>query len=322
MIYLTVTIDVEPDCSPSWHYSNPLTFEGVRLGIKERLQPLFNKYGIVPTYLINNVVLEDAESVNILKNLEGNYELGTHLHPEFIEPEKSVHNYAGSKGEANCCFYKPEIEFEKIKNITEIFEKQIGYKPTSFRAGRFSAGKNTIASLVKCGYKVDTSVTPHICWNDKTREDPVDFTNAFEQPYFIKNNTILEKDLRAQILEVPITICPLPNMILKEIFLSIGGLRRKIRKNKFVWLRPIFSSYHQLIQLVNYLNQNNYKEDTLVINMMFHNVEVIPGLSPYTKNENDCTQYLHLLENFFKYCNSHSIQSINISKLYDIYKKF
>ncbi|HEY5588584.1 MAG TPA: hypothetical protein VIK86_06480, partial [Candidatus Paceibacterota bacterium] len=151
MIYLTVSIDVEPDCSPSWNYSNPLTFKGVSIGIKDCLQPLFNKYGIVPSYLINNIVLEDNKSVNILKNLEGEYELGTHLHPEFIEPEKLFFDYAGKKGEANCCFYKPDIEFEKIKNITELFENKFGYKPTSFRAGRFSAGKNTIASLIKLG---------------------------------------------------------------------------------------------------------------------------------------------------------------------------
>lgn len=320
-LYLVVTIDVEPDCSPSWHYSDPLTFEGVRIGIKERLQPLFNKYGIVPTYLINNVVLEDVESVNILKNLEGNYELGTHLHPEFIEPEKSVNNYAGSKGEANCCFYKPEIEFEKIKNITELFENKMGYKPTSFRAGRFSANKNTIASLVKCGYKVDTSVTPHISWDDKTREEPIDHTNAYEQPYFIKEDSFLEKEMNGPILEVPVTICPFPNNMIREYLLSLGGLRRKIRKTKYLWLRPVKSSLSQFIEIVNYHNQNNNQEDDIILNMMFHNVEVLPGISPYTKNEYDCTQYLNLLDNFFKYCKFQSIKSINLSRIYDIYKK-
>ena len=116
--FLTVTIDVEPDCSPSWHYSSPLAFTGVHKGIKERLQPLFNEFGIPPTYLINNVVLEDEASCNTLSGLDGAYELGTHLHPEFIGPEKLFDDYAGRKGEANCCFLDPELEFQKLENIT------------------------------------------------------------------------------------------------------------------------------------------------------------------------------------------------------------
>jgi len=81
---LVVTIDVEPDCSPSWHYSNPLTFKGVDVGIGKILHPLFCKYGYIPTYLINNVVLEDKNSVDVLSSLQNECELGTHLHPEFF----------------------------------------------------------------------------------------------------------------------------------------------------------------------------------------------------------------------------------------------
>src|SRR5262249_12341899 len=119
--FLVITIDVEPDCTSNWQYSDPLTFNGVSEGIKSRLQPLFNQFEIKPTYLINNVVLEDAGSVNVFKNLSGKFELGTHLHPEFIEPQKQFDNYAGKKGAANCCFYEPSIESGKIKSITDLF---------------------------------------------------------------------------------------------------------------------------------------------------------------------------------------------------------
>jgi hypothetical protein len=102
--YLVITIDVEPDCSSTWKYSNPLTFNGVKEGIAKRLQPLFNKYKACPTYLINNVVMEDEQSVRVFLDLQGNFELGTHLHSEFIQPEKIFVDYAGKKGEANQCF--------------------------------------------------------------------------------------------------------------------------------------------------------------------------------------------------------------------------
>jgi len=160
--YLVITIDVEPDCSSTWHYADPLDFKGVTVGIAQILQPLFLKYDIKPTYLVNNVVLEDEHSVRTLANLQGKYELGTHLHPEFILPDKKFDHYAGKKGVANCCLYQAEIEFEKIRNITRLFETSMGYSPKVFRAGRYSAGLNTIKSLRQLGYLVDTSITPHV----------------------------------------------------------------------------------------------------------------------------------------------------------------
>jgi hypothetical protein len=318
--YLIITIDVEPDCSPSWQYSDPLTFNGVKIGIKEKLQPVFNKYQITPTYLINNVVLEDISSVEILKNLDGNFELGTHLHPEFIEPDKTVFNYAGSKGEANCCFYDPDIEYYKIKNITDLFESNFGFKPLSFRAGRYSAGFNTIRSIEKLGYLIDTSVSPHIIWDDKTREKPVDYRMAYDQPYFIRENSFLEMDNKGKILEVPISICPLRNNLCKEYILSFGGLRRNIRKVKHAWLRPVYSSFNELIEIVQYFQDRKSEQNMVVLNMMFHNVEVIPQLSPYTRNLKDAENYLNDLMHFFAFCKRKQIESIALKDLYKLMK--
>ena len=301
--YLVISIDVEPDCSLSWRYSDPLTFDGVHVGIKQRLHPLFNKYQMCPTYLINNVVLEDEKSIETFKSLKGEYEFGTHLHSEFIEPQKQFFDYAGKKGEANQCFLSPEIEFQKMKKITELFEKQFGKKPTSFRAGRFSAGKNTIKCLEKLGYKIDTSVTPHLNWKDKTRESPVDYRTAYEQPYFIKEGSYLEASDNGKILEVPVTITPINRFFLK----------------KPTWLRPVSSSYKEFAKLIEIYSERYKQKDFIVFNLMFHNVEVLPSKSPYTKTEKDCSKYFEQLEQFFIYCNANNIKSIGLSSLHNIY---
>ncbi len=310
MIYLAVTIDVEPDCSPSWNYSDPLTFHGVQIGIKDILQPLFNKYGIVPTYLINNVVLEDKGSIEVFKNLQGKFELGTHLHPEFIEPMKTVINYAGSKGEANSCFYEPEIEFEKLQNITNLFFNKFGYYPTSFRAGRFSAGLNTFNSLVKLRYKVDTSVTPHVNWNDRTREREVNYTNESEQPYWIART----------LLEVPVTIRKSININPIELVKSGFGIRRKINFYNIHWLRPVYSSKRELNKIIMKYKKYFASNNNIYLNMMFHNVEILPKLSPYCQTEKQCKNYLEVLESFFSFCNKQGICSTNLSKIADIYE--
>jgi hypothetical protein len=319
--YLAITIDVEPDCGPNWLYSDPLTFKGVSSGIGEKIQPLCQRYGMKPTYLINNVVMEDAASVDFLKSLVGMAELGTHLHPEFIEPEKKFENYAGRKGIANCCFYPPEIEKEKISNITTLFRHAFAYSPHVFRAGRFSAGPNTIKCLLEAGYKVDTSVTPHVCWNDISREMPVDFSDAPEQPYFIKQGSILDEDPNAALLEVPVTIGLQPRNPLKELISSAGGLRHSYRKTRAVWLRPFYSSADQMKLLVEQYIARYSKQDMVIFNMMFHNVEVLPGLSPYTQTEAGCASYLEQLESFFSFCRRTEIVGAGLSELYNVIRK-
>ena len=318
--FLAISIDVEPDCTPTWRYSSPLSFQGVYEGIENRLQPLFNKYDMAPTYLINNVVLEDERSCKILRNLKGRFELGTHLHPEYIEPQKTQHQYAGSKAEANCCFLPRDVEFGKLKSITELFRDRFDMNPVSFRAGRFSAGPNTIESLTKLGYKVDTSVTPHVNWSDKTREQPVDYRKANEQPYFIKRGTILESDnTNGTILEVPVTIAMRKTAVFSELKRTYFGLRHKIQRDLPLWLRPVFSNFPQFCSVVEEYKQTHAGNKVIIYNMMFHNVEVMPGLSPYTKTERDCEKYMALLENFFNYCRNNNINGLTLA---DVYNQF
>jgi hypothetical protein len=309
--YVVITIDVEPDCSPDWRYSDPLTFRGVHEGIGNILQPLFNEYSFTPTYLINNVVLEDDASIHTFKNLQGKFELGTHLHPEFIEPQKTEFDYAGKKGIANSCFYSPETEFEKIRNITNLFTNRFNYEPASFRAGRFSAGPNTIKSLCKLNYKVDTSVTPNVKWDDRTREKSVDFRRAPWQPYIIDD----------ELLEVPISIIRNRLSIPAYIKYIVKNKRIPYKGSSPIWLRPKFSGTPQFKNIVREISEKFSSKENVVFNMMFHNVEVIPGLSPYSLTAEDAAAYIQSIKWFLNYCQEQKIQSVGLSSLYDIFKR-
>jgi hypothetical protein len=306
MKYLTITIDVEPDCSPSWNYSDPLAFDGVTTGVKDVLQPLFNEFGACPTYLINNVVLEDRMSVETFNSLDGRYELGAHLHSEFIDPEKRFHDYAGKRGEANQCYLPAEIEMAKMKNLTALFQQGFKRNPVSFRAGRFSAGDNTVRCLEALGYLVDTSVTPHIRWADKSREAPVDFLTAREQPYFLVSGSLRQEDGQGRILEVPVSIT----------------LQRTLRRKKFWekedrWLRPGFSSFRQMTKICDVFRRRYDSTGMLVLNMMFHNVEVLPGKSPYVRTKQDSVDYQDSIRRFLEYCQQLGIVCVSLKELYD-----
>lgn len=304
-VYLAITIDVEPDCSDNWVYSNPLTFTGVSVGIKNILQPLFNKYKVAPTYLINNVVLEDKKSIETFKTLKGEFELGTHLHPEFIEPQKIFDNYAGKKGEANCCFLPPEIEKQKLHNITQLFYQQFGYKPVSFRAGRFSAGTNTIRTLIDLEYKVDTSVTPEIIWNDKSRERIVDYSRQTAFPYWLDMTSFPSAGRMKSLLEVPV---------------SIATVKKNFFKLKLSWLRPFYSSAKDMIKLSKYIIASTLDEQPVILNMMFHNVEVMPGLSPYAKDQSAANRLVQQIEDYLKWCSHYQIIGITLKGCYEKFK--
>lgn len=307
-IFFTVTIDVEPDASVNWHYTNPISFTGVSKGIGEILHPLFLKYGIVPTYLINNVVLEDKESVDVFKSLKGNFELAPHLHPEFIEPQKEVHDYSGAIGKALCCGYSPEIEFEKIKTITNLFTEKFNIKPTSFRAGRFSVHANTIKSLQTLGYKVDTSITPNVNWKFWKDEKPLlDFSKLPNQPYFFKPESLTPGKTNEGILEVPISIVSMIN------FSRLNFL-------KPVWLRPTYSSLKEMTAVYEQLLKETKNAPYLVLNMMFHNVEIMPGINPYTHNKEQADAFLKKMEHFFTMCNKKKITPVRLSDLYETYR--
>ena len=314
MVYLAVSIDVEPDCSLNWHYSNPIKFEGVQKGIKDILHPLFLKYNIAPTYLINNVVLEDDLSVETFSKLDGRFELGAHLHPEFIEPEKTIFEYSGAKGAENCCFYDPDIEYLKIENITKLFISKFGYSPKSFRAGRFSAGRNTIKSLKKLGYVVDSSVTPNIIWDDKYRKHPVSYLGTSNQPYFTNDITFPIVNDDSDFVEIPISIVKGTKTLIDQFIGFLHSKKIVLNFEKNIWFRPKYSTTKELKFVVKKL-VNNSKDNDVYLNMMFHNVEILPSLSPYCINQSDCKRYLKQLEDIFKFCNSIGVQSETLSSL-------
>lgn len=300
MTLFAVTIDVEPDCSPSWQYSSPLAFEGVSRGIREILQPLFTRYGVAPTYLVNNVVLEDDRSVDVLATLPGRYEIGTHLHPEFVAPDKVHGSAAGKKAEMNLCFLPEDVQREKLRSITDLFVHRFNRTPHSFRAGRFSAKAGTIKCLADLGYRVDTSVTPHVRWSDHTRAYPVDFTDAPEQPYFVSQDDILRQDPTGDVLEVPVTVMPV----------------RSLFGNTARWLRPHLSDARTMRRVVRSVFRKYASKEVVVLNMMFHNVEVLPSLSPYCLTEDDCRTYVASLTDMFEFMLRRGVQPATLHEIH------
>jgi hypothetical protein len=288
--YFCITIDVEPDCSVEWQRSDPLTFANIETGISDILHPLFARHGVRPTYLISPEVLEHRPSVEALKALK-DCELGAHLHSEYIGPEQKHQDPAGTRSSEFPCNLPDESEFAKIKALTELFDRCFGYRPRSYRAARFGADNDTFGFLAELGYTIDTSVTPHINWGSKGGPD---FSEYPEQPYWIE---------AARLLEVPVTIT---------------GKRLPLLPDKwfcYKWLRPSIMSCYEMKRLVDKFAAAN--PAGVVLNMMFHSMEIIPQASPYVRTKTGQARFLKKLKSIFEYLKELDFESRTLAEIYD-----
>jgi len=300
-VIVTISIDTECDHDVKWARSKPLTFGSINEGLPNRLQPVFTDVGAVPTYLLTVEVLESTACVNTLLNLSGNYEYGTHLHASFIEPEKLYSDYAGVACPKFQCKLPEAIEYHKLENLTQLFADQLGYKPTSFRAGRYGAGAQSLRSLEKLGYLVDTSVTPKMRWQEPAGS--VDFRQAPMQPYTPSDQDIALTSASGSrnILEAPVTV------------------RSRLLHRTPHWFRPWFSDVKTMKSIANY-HLNRFSDQPVVnLNMMFHSMEVMEKATPYPQTKADVDSFLNSMHQVLAWCRD---EGFEFSRLSDLHSAF
>jgi hypothetical protein len=297
-VYVLVTIDTECDKgNPGWILQKPLAFKNIPLQ-KELLMPLFEKYGVIPTFLLSPEVLQDQESVEILKRLE-NVELGTHLHEEFIEPHASYQTKTTKNVQANL---NENIEREKLVNLTEMFYENFGYRPKSFRSGRFGRSNHTSAILADLGYKAVSDITPYTY--KFIEGNLLNHWGKSLEPYW-------ERFGERQLLQVPLTLInpdyhKLPFFLRKNIG-NPKNIKRRISKKlgyklKTRWLRPFRESGKGMIEIADYVLKNHFtKQDYAILNIMFHSNEILVKGSPYCQTDIDVKSYIASLKILFEH---------------------
>jgi glycosyltransferase involved in cell wall biosynthesis/SAM-dependent methyltransferase len=284
---LIVSIDTECDKQPNWRCRAPLAFEGIESGIGQLLQPLFADFGVRPVYFLSPEVLCDRPSCELLRGLEG-VELASHLHGDFILPRIETWDFGSSVADDMQREYGPALEHAKMAALTELFAQQIGYRPVSFRAGRFGVGEHTGRILAALGYRVDSSVTPHIAWTDKAGQPVPDFRGAPECPYRVSSHGDLWQPGTGDLLEIPVTILP-------------TGVVPANNPHEPVWFRPWYSDEETLAHVLRYVvAQPPQHGRARPLVMMFHNMEVIAGASPYPQSDAEVTRYLDSLKRTFE----------------------
>lgn len=319
-LYSIITIDTECDKGAGWEVQLPIKLASVTPGIPAVLQRIFNKHGAKPTYLLSPEVIADHASAQTLKNIK-DAELGAHLHCEYVAPNPNFNTKLCEDYQAH---YPYEVEFEKIKNLTQLFENRIGYRPVSFRAGRFGIGKNSLKILQELGYLIDCSVTPYTIWNYPFSS--IDFHNAPDSPYFPSEKNFLTQG-EMSILEVPVTIYSSYVYLKNQLPYSIQNnpsffkCFSKIPGLNPLWLRPSTSSFSQMQHVVDEYIKLHRPDRNIVLNMMFHNVEAIENASPYNKSSQDITLFLERLEKIIVYIKTLGAEFATLQELQKIFSK-
>jgi glycosyltransferase involved in cell wall biosynthesis len=304
--FLIVTIDTECDKSANWRTATPLSFKGVTHAIPSRLQPLFARTGVRPTYLLSPEVITDPESCDVLRSLQG-VELTSHLHGDYVTPQIKTWNFAGTITDEMQWEYPPELERAKLATLTELFEQQFGRRPTSFRAGRFGISAHTGRWLRELGYLVDSSVTPHICWTGRNGEKRPDFRNFPERPYTVAPDGNIWTPGKSDFLEVPVTV------------LAPGTVPANKPRDP-IWFRPWYSDAETLCDVLRHVAEEKAADGLhRPLVMMFHNVELIAGASPYPQTEAEVERYLQMLERVFALAVKLGIKFCTLTEYYRHY---
>ncbi len=302
-VFLCISIDCECDKGPGWKVRRPLAFEGVRVGIGERLHPLFQRFGVKPTYLLSPELLRDPRSAELLSALRG-CELGTHLHGEFAEPRASEPDVTAAVQRD----YPPDVEGAKLAWLTRAFREAFGRGPRSFRAGRFGIGTSTIGLLEGLGYAVDSSVTPYVSWSHVS--PGLSFDSAPEQPYHPARHDPSRRG-DAALLEIPITIRP-PRLA------ALPFLGKRIERR---WLRPTKSSGTELLAVARETvarSRRAHPAAPVILNAMFHNVEVVAGKSPYASTEARARRILDRLGTLLEFARHEGIVPVGLADVPEI----
>ena len=278
---LIVSIDTEED---NWHpCRDGVTVENIRE--LPRLDALFQRLGVRATYFTTYHVAIHGWAAAILRELHGaGAELGAHLHPWNTPPldEPFAPRNTMLKN------LPAALQLAKLEQLTVTLREALGGRPVAFRAGRYGLGPDTVTALIRCGYRVDSSVTPFVSWEDY--DDGPTFIGAPLDSYRLAGGA----DVRV----------PQPDGPLVELPMSIGysrppstmwvGLYRALSTPA---LRPLhlrgIASRAGIVKRISLSPETDSVPDMLTLSrrlidaglrhlhLFFHSPSLRPGLSPF-----------------------------------------
>ena len=294
---LTVVVDTEEE----FDWSQP--FDRRNVGVSAiAAQPLahervFDKHGVVPTYVIDWPVATTPSSIAVLKKLmeEGRCEIGTHLHPwvspPYTEEVNTFNSYAGN--------LPRELEFEKLRLLTEAITTHFGRAPKVFKAGRYGVGPHTAEIIAKLGYTVDASVVPH---TDMSADGGPDFSGHNTAPYWFESGgrRMMEQPATAAYAGLLHKHGPWVHKLLltpSAKAMRLPGIASRLGLVERVKITPEGYGLEELKRATRCLVNSGGR----FVGLTYHSPSLQPGHTPYVGTQNDLDQFLRTLDRYIHF---------------------
>ena len=259
-----------------------------------RVQDIFDEYGIKPCYVVDYPIASQRESYQYLVKIfeDKRCDIGAHLHPWVTPPETEKlipeNTYPGN--------LEQSLEYEKLKNLTQIIHQNFNFEPVIYKAGRYGFGANTVAILMQLGYEIDLSYCPS--FNHGNDGGP-DYSGAHAEPFWFDNDK--------KILEIPITgsFVGSAGCASKSLFNLAQGYRRfklpgilsRLGIVDRLVLTPEGYTHEEHVKITQFL----YRKGVRTFTWSFHSPTVMPGTTPYVANERDVRRFLDLFHQYFDF---------------------
>lgn len=290
---LIVVIDTEEEfdwSAPADRSANAVT----AMDYIYRVQDIFDRYGIIPCYVIDYPVTSQENGYRALKAIhaDGRCEIGAHLHP-WVNPPFDEEMEPRNTFPGNLSY---DLELQKLSELKKTIEQVFGFQPTIYKAGRYGVGPNTAEILENLGFEIDLSLCPPV---DYSSDHGPDFSQCHTQPFWFGSNK--------KLLEVPVTgafvgwggalMNPLYNLAMQYKKFKLPGIFSRLSLVDRLMLSPEGFSSKDHIKLTNFL----YKQGVRTFTWSFHSPTVVPGHTSYVQSEAQLEQFLATFNTYFDY---------------------
>lgn len=255
---------------------------------------VFDRMGIVPTYVIDYPVATTPASVAVLRGLmeAGRCEIGTHLHPWVSPPHDEevsrFNSYAGN--------LPRQLEYDKLRLLTEAITASFGRAPVAFKAGRYGLGPHTAESIASLGYRIDASVVPYSAFLD---DGGPDFRAFDEHPYRFDTSA-------GSLLELPVTTGYAGWLRARGTGLfelaqqpwarraHLGGILARSGALERIRLSPEVASGDEMRRLSTSLHRDGCQ----VFSLTYHSPSMVPGHTPYVRDAAELERFIATVHDY------------------------
>lgn len=289
-VLLIVSIDTEED---NWYRSRQgVTCENI-LELR-RQAAFFDRLGVRPTYFTTYQVAIDPRAAVVIQEVGGTRgEIAGHLHPWNTPPLKEAFVPRNSMLKN----LPAGLQRAKLQSLTTVLESAFGVRPRAFRAGRYGLGRDTVDALLRCGYRVDSSVTPFVSWEEV--DDGPTFVGAPLGAYRLgPDRDVTEAAEDGELIEVPLS-CGFSRRSFAlwsrvHQALDVPGLRRLRSLCKPIVLSPELASVAEMLTLSHRLLEQGVRH----LHLTWHSPSLKPGLSPFTATAADVDRLYATVEEY------------------------